>query len=170
MTTGSKLGKLPVLAYGIAIVVIAVDQASKYWVLHGLDLPLRQHIEVWPPIFNLTMVWNRGVSFGLFRSPEGQETIRWLLAAFAAVVSVALILWVRKARRAWSAVSVGLIIGGAIGNLIDRVRLGAVADFLDFSGLKFIWIFNIADSAITVGVILLLLETFLTAEKDKTPL
>lgn len=168
-TTNAMTRRLPTLAYAIAATIIVLDQASKYWALNILDLPSRGQVSL-SPIFNLTMVWNRGVSFGLFRSPEGQETIRWLLAAFAAIVSIALILWVRKAERKWSAIAIGMIIGGALGNLVDRVRFGAVADFLDFSGLHFPWVFNIADSAITIGVIVLLIETFMTPDKDKATL
>ncbi len=158
-----------VLAYILAAVVLIADQASKFWALYILDLPTRLRVEV-SGVFDLSMVWNRGVSFGLFRSPEGEETIRWLLAAFAAVISVILIWWVQKAKRAWSGVGIGFIIGGALGNLVDRVRFGQVADFLDFSDIGFIYVFNVADAAINVGVAILLLETFFTSEKDKTPL
>ena len=163
------MGRPAVLAYLLAAVVVALDQASKFWILNVVRLEERRHIDI-SSIFDLSMVWNRGVSFGLFRSPDGQETIRWLLAAFAAAISLALIVWVRKAQRMWSGVGIGLIIGGAVGNLIDRVRFGAVADFLDFSGLHFPWVFNVADAAINVGVAILLIETFITAERDKTAL
>lgn len=161
--------RLPIIAYAIAAFWIVADQISKFWILNVYQLPQKSHVEVLP-FFDLSMVWNRGVSFGLFQSPSGQETIRWLLAAFAAIVAVVLVVWVWRARRLWSAIAVGLIIGGALGNLIDRVRFGAVADFLDFSALHFPWVFNVADSGITVGVILLLVETFFTADKDKTAL
>ena len=121
------------------------------------------------PIFNLTLVYNRGVSFGLFQSPEGQEAIRWTLAVFSLVVALGLIVWVRKVIKPLTAVAIGLIIGGALGNLIDRVRFGYVVDFLDFSGLHFPWVFNVADSGITIGVALLLAETLLTPDKVKQP-
>lgn len=160
-----KVTRLGVYAYVLALGVIALDQLSKYWILFTYDLPNRLSVEVLP-VFHLTMVWNRGVSFGLFRSPDGQELIRWLLAAFSALVALGLIVWVRKVGRPLLAVAVGLIIGGAIGNLIDRVRWGAVADFLDFSRLAFPWIFNVADSAITVGVALLLLDSLRAAPKS----
>ena len=163
--------RLPMIAYGIAALVIVLDEFSKFWVLNILGLAQAgDHIEI-SRFFDLTMVWNRGVSFGLFRSPDGQETIRWLLAAFSAAISVALIVWVWRAQRKWSAIGIGLIVGGALGNLIDRVRFGAVADFIDVSGLGFFpWVFNVADAGINIGVIVLLLETFLTSEKDKTAL
>jgi signal peptidase II len=172
--------KPPILAYGLAGLIIVADQLSKVLMLErvfpaacpGFEAtPLTQafcSIDV-APVFNLTLVWNRGVSFGLFRSPDGQELIRWMLAAFSAIVAIALIVWVRKARRLWGAAGVGLIIGGALGNLVDRVRFGAVVDFLDFSALYFPWVFNIADSAISVGVALLLIETMIVGENDHTP-
>jgi signal peptidase II len=144
------------VAYAIAAVVVIADQASKAWILGPFDLPDRQVVQVLP-IFRLSMVWNPGVSFGLLAAKG--DLGRWLLVAFAALVVAALAWWARHIRRPLSALAVGLVMGGAIGNnIIDRVRFGAVADFLDFSGLGFKWVFNIADSAITVGVILLLIE------------
>lgn len=164
--------KLAKLAYGLAALIIALDQASKYWIVNimGLRVPGDQ-IEI-SKFFDLTLVWNRGVSFGLFRSPDGQETIRWALAAFQIAIAVALIVWVRKAQRTWTAVSIALIIGGALGNAIDRVLLGHVIDFIDVSGLGFFpWVFNVADAGINIGVAILLIETFLTPDKpkDKVP-
>jgi signal peptidase II len=145
-------------AYGLALLVVVLDQLSKAWVLGGLQLAERGQIPVLP-FFRLTMVMNRGVSFGLLSadSPAG----RWLLVGGALVVALILIVWVRRADRPLLATALGLIIGGALGNnLIDRARLGRVVDFLDFSGLYFPWVFNIADSAITVGVVLLLIDSF----------
>jgi len=128
-------------AYALAAVVVVLDQASKAWVLGPLDLPGRGVVDVLP-VFRLSMVWNPGVSFGLLAARGALG--RWLLVAFASCVVIA------------------LVMGGAIGNnVIDRVRFGAVADFLDFSGLGFKWVFNVADSAISVGVALLLLEMLL---------
>jgi signal peptidase II len=106
------------------------------------------------------------VSFGLLRadSPAG----RWTLVALAAAVIAGLIWWVRKADRPLFAWAIGLVIGGALGNnLIDRARIGRVIDFLDFSGLYFPWVFNVADSAISVGVVLLLLDNLLAARQEQ---
>jgi signal peptidase II len=112
------------------------------------------------------MVWNRGVSFGLFQADDAG---RWILAAFSLAVAIALALWARKADRPVLAAALGLVIGGAIGNLIDRVRFGAVADFIDVSGLGFFpWVFNIADSTITVGVLLLILDSLLPQRRPAT--
>lgn len=146
------------LAYAVAALVIAADQLSKWWVLHGLDLPRVGRIAVLPPVFDLTLVHNAGVSFGLLK---GAELGRWLLTVFSLGVAVGLAWWVRRAERGLAALATGLIIGGAVGNAVDRVRLGVVTDFLDFSGLHFPWVFNGADSAICVGVGLLILDSVL---------
>lgn len=144
-------------AYLLAAAIIIADQASKYWILAVYDLPSRFSVPIAGP-FSLTMVWNKGVSFGLFRAD--QDLTRWLLCAFAVIVAGALAYWARQARRASLALGLGLVIGGALGNAIDRIRFGAVADFLDFQRLGFFpWVFNIADSAITIGVVFLLLDS-----------
>jgi signal peptidase II len=150
------VSKLGLSAYLVAAVVIVLDQLSKHWILFVYDLPSRAS-EAFAGPLRLTMVWNRGVSFGLFRAD--QDLARWLLTAFSLVVAVILAVWARRADRRLMAVALGLVIGGAIGNAIDRMRFGAVADFIDVSQLYFPWVFNVADSAITVGVVLLLLDS-----------
>jgi signal peptidase II len=161
---GPLVSRLGVFAYLLAVLVVLIDQLSKAWVLGALNLPERGQIPVLP-FFRLTMVMNRGVSFGLLRADN--PTGRWLLVGAALAVVVVLIAWVRKTDRPLFAVALGLVIGGALGNnLIDRARIGQVVDFLDFSGLYFPWVFNIADSAITIGVILLLLDSVLPARRD----
>jgi signal peptidase II len=162
------LSRNAVLAYAIAAAVIVVDQVSKFWVLNGLMLPLRGTVQAFGPL-HLTMVWNTGFSFGLLR--DGAEIGRWALAAFSAIIAVVLIRWALTVERRLLATAVGLVIGGAIGNLIDRVRLAAVVDFIDVSRLLpfFPWIFNVADSGISIGVMLLLLDTVLNERKSATP-
>jgi signal peptidase II len=156
------------IAYGLAALVVVLDQASKAYVIGPLDLPEKLRIPVIPPFFVLSSVANQGVSFGLLRADT--PTGRWLLVLFAAAVVIGLGVWVWRQTKLWTALAVGLIMGGAIGNnLIDRVRFGSVVDFLDFSGIGFRWVFNLADSAITVGVILLLLEGLLTPSKPAAP-
>ena len=161
-------------AYALAVIVIVGDQAAKTLALHAFvnRCPeLKGHlslaaitgcqIPVWPGAFNLTLVWNGGMSFGLFRG--GADLSRWALAVFAVGVSVALAWWVRRSDKRLFALAAGCLMGGALGNVIDRFRFGAVVDFLDFNGLMgghFPWIFNVADSAITVGAIALLVEAF----------
>jgi len=164
MSRQKPVSKLGLYAYGLAMVVLVLDQISKLWVLNGLHLVERGQIPVLP-IFRLTMVMNQGVSFGLLRAdgPMG----RWLLVGAALAVVVGLILWVRRADRVLFASAIGLIIGGALGNnLIDRARIGEVVDFLDFSALYFPWVFNIADSAISIGVVLLLLDSLTPAARE----
>jgi len=150
------------LAYSVALGAVVIDQASKFWILYVFDLPARFSVPVLPPVFALTMVPNPGVSFGLFKadSPFG----RTMLSLFAAVVVLAIAWFVRRADKKLTAVALGLVMGGALGNnLIDRVRLGHVTDFLDFSGLGFFpWVFNVADACITIGVALLMFEAFTT--------
>lgn len=154
--------RLGLYAYVLAAAVTLLDQLSKAWVLGGLHLAERGQIPLLP-FFRLTMVMNPGVSFGLLRA--GTPAGRWLLVAAALTVVIGLAIWVRRADRPLFATAVGLVIGGALGNnLIDRARLGEVVDFLDFSGLWFPWVFNVADSAISVGVALLLLDSFLPAK------
>jgi signal peptidase II len=145
-------------AYAICLAIILADQLVKQWILYGFQLPLYgpAGVQVLGP-FHLTMVWNQGVSFGLFR---GEATwVRWALVGFSMVVAVVLGIWARRVERPLLGVAIGLVMGGAIGNLIDRARFGAVADFIDFKALYFPWVFNIADSAITIGVVLLLLDS-----------
>lgn len=161
-----RTSKLALSAYALALLVIVLDQLSKWWILSVHRLPERISTEVLP-FFSLTMVWNRGVAFGLMRADA--EAGRWLLAAFSLALSIVLIVWARRNTRPWTAVALGLVIGGAIGNLIDRVRLGAVADFLDFTDLYFPWVFNVADAGITVGTILLLVDSLLAPDPAKAP-
>lgn len=144
-------------AYTIALAVILVDQLVKMWMLDSFQLEALGSVQVLGP-FHLTMVWNQGVSFGLFRGEA--EWVRWALVVFSLVVSGFLAVWVRRVDRPLLGSALGLIMGGAIGNLIDRVRFGKVADFIDFNSLHFPWVFNIADSAITIGVVLLLIDSF----------
>jgi signal peptidase II len=151
-------------AYLVAVTTIVLDQISKYWILNVFRLPAKGSVLVGGP-FSLSMVWNRGVSFGLLRAEV--DLARWALVGFSLIVAAFLAVWARKIERPLLALSVGLIMGGAVGNAIDRARFGAVADFLDFKALYFPWVFNVADSAITVGVILLLLDSVLSERRVK---
>jgi len=151
---------------GLAVVVVTLDQATKLWALSALFDPPRR-IEVLP-MLDFVPVWNRGVSFGLLASdsPWGP----WLLSGFALVVCGFLLAWLIKART-WPLIwGLGAVIGGAIGNVIDRLMYGAVVDFIDVHVGSWHWpAFNIADSAITLGVVLLLLDAFgVGAAKEET--
>jgi signal peptidase II len=147
------------LALAIALATIAVDQAHKFWMLDVYGIEGKGRVEV-TPFLDLVFVKNIGVSYSLFNqeSAEGQ----YLLVAFALAASAGLWLWLN-----WSqgsrlmAISLGLIIGGAIGNAIDRLRIGGVADFFSLHAYGFHWyVFNIADVAIVAVVIGLLYESF----------
>jgi len=146
------------LGLPLLLLTLVADQASKQLALMTLFAePVR--IEVLP-VFNLTPVWNRGVSFGLLATDDAAGP--WLLGGFAVVVSVTLLVWMLRANSRWLVAGLGLIVGGAIGNAIDRARHGAVVDFLDFHWQGMHWpAFNIADTAITIGVVMLLIDAFL---------
>jgi len=156
MTLVSRTG---LLAYAIAVAVVIADQLVKAWVVGGLHLALGVPMSVWGPL-RLTLVENRGVSFGLFQSDA--PWTRWALAGFSLIVAFSLASWVRRADKPFTGLALGLIMGGALGNLLDRVRSGAVVDFVDVQALHFPWVFNVADSAITVGIALLLAESLFT--------
>ncbi len=146
------------MALAIALVAVVADQALKAWILSAVNLPQIGTRPLFGP-FALTMVWNQGVSFGFLRADH--DIVRWLLACFSIGVAILLAVWVRKADRPLFATAVGLVMGGAVGNVIDRIRFGAVADFIDVRPLTaglFPWIFNLADSAISIGICLLLID------------
>jgi signal peptidase II len=147
-----------VFAYIIAGCVVILDQTTKAWVLGGLDLGHRLSVDIWGPLW-LTLVQNRGVSFGLLQS-DGLLG-RFILAGFSLSVVVFMAIWVRRANRALTGLVVGLIMGGAFGNVIDRLRFGSVVDFVDIQRLYFPWVFNLADSAISIGIALLLVESLI---------
>jgi signal peptidase II len=154
--------RLSTTGLAIAALVIALDQLSKWWILERIMLPPRV-IEI-TPFFNLVLTWNRGVSFGMFNTDSAFSI--WVLPFIAVAIVVMLVTWLMRADRQVLGIALGSIIGGAIGNLIDRVRFGAVADFLDVHAFGYHWpAFNVADSAITIGVGVLIFDSvFGTAE------
>lgn len=138
----------------VAAVTLVLDLLTKWWIVGKVMDPPRA-IEI-TPFFNLVMVWNRGITFGLFGDAVWG---RWAFAGLALAIVAVLISWLSRASYRDTALALGLVIGGAIGNVIDRVRWGAVADFLDFHVAGWHWpAFNLADSAIVIGVGVLLLE------------
>ncbi len=141
-----------------ALASFALDQLSKLFVLYGLNLLEVFEIKVLPPFLVFRMAWNTGVNFGLFSGAEA----RWVLIAFALVLVVAIYIWlVREKPGRWGAISGGILIGGALGNVVDRLIYGAVADFLNMSccGFSNPYSFNIADIAVFVGAAGLILFT-----------
>jgi signal peptidase II len=163
----------PLTGFGlvVALATAAVDQASKLWLLFVIDLGARGVIRV-GPFLDLVLAWNTGISYGLFRQegPFGQ----WALLALKAIAAGLLWIWLARAASRLTALSLGLIIGGAVGNAIDRLAYGAVADFVLFhittESLDFQWyIFNLADVAIVAGVIGLLYDTLFGVDAAKAP-
>ncbi len=141
------------------LVTLLVDQASKYWVVQVLDLKTLRQVEVLPPVLNFHMAWNRGINFGLF-SGEG-DAGRWLLIGLALVISAGVLIWTRRETDWRVQVASGLLVGGAVGNVVDRLIYGAVADFLNISccGIDNPFAFNVADVAIFAGALGLVIFT-----------
>lgn len=144
--------------------VLILDRVSKLWILNGIKLPDVGRIEV-SPIFNLTFTWNKGVSFGALKA-DG-DLGKWALVVLSLGIAGWFGWWMWRTPRKLASAALALIVGGALGNLVDRVNYGAVVDFLDFSALHFPWIFNVADSAITVGAALLALDFLLEAREER---
>ena len=154
-----------------ALLTALIDQASKLWLLYGYDLGSRGRVPVLP-FFDLVLVWNKGISYGLF----AQDTAlgQWMLLGVKMVAAVFLWGWLSRAETRLTAICLGLIIGGAIGNAIDRFLHGAVVDFallhLTTASFTFNWyVFNLADVAIVAGVAGLLYETLLSGRAAKAP-
>lgn len=149
-----------------AALALVLDQGSKIFVLKTLDLANRGWVEVFPPYLNFQMAWNRGVNFGLFGSDT--DIMRWVLIALGLVISAWVVIWVRRSQTAPLAfISAGLLVGGALGNIIDRVIYGAVVDFLNMSccGINNPFSFNVADIFVFAGAFGLVLF----ADTNKTP-
>ena len=145
-------------ALGLAAVamVFAADQASKIWILQGLDLPQLGRVDLLP-VLSFTMVWNPGVTFGLFKADGAWGPL--VLVAVAVAIVAGLALWLRRAETRLAAIALGAIAGGAAGNVLDRLRFGAVVDFIHLHVGGWSWyVFNVADAAIVCGVAALVLE------------
>ncbi|MDB5693229.1 MAG: lspA [Alphaproteobacteria bacterium] len=153
-----------VLGLGIAFALLLLDQAVKWIVTNILQLPERLTVE-WLPFFQLNWVPNRGVSMGFLTA--GSATQRWLLVGLTAAISVFVFAWLWRERRRDDVIALGLVLGGALGNILDRVRLGYVVDYADlhFGAWRPFLVFNLGDAAITIGVLLLLVRALLTRER-----
>ena len=142
------------LGFGIAALVFLLDQLTKYWILAVVRLPERGYIEVLP-VFRLTYVENIGVSMGLFNAYTAVG--RWFLVVVTGGIAAAVAVWISREKARADVIALGLVLGGALGNIVDRVRFGYVVDFLHFFwGEHSFWVFNLADAAISTGVLLLL--------------
>jgi signal peptidase II len=164
-------GPFAPLGLAVAVAAAAIDQAIKLWLIFVTDLGARGMIEL-SPFLDLVLTWNTGISYGLF--PQEGPLGQWALLALKAIAAVLLWIWLARASSRLTAVALGLIIGGAIGNAIDRLAYGAVADFILFhittESIDFKWyVFNLADVAIVAGVIGLLYETLLGESAAKAP-
>lgn len=150
--------------YALAGLVLILDQISKYWVVNILRLPEVGGIDVLP-FFRLTFVGNVGVSMGMLQADS--DFGRWALTLVTAGIAVAVGQWLRREKHPLDVAALGLVLGGAIGNIIDRVRFGHVVDFLHFFwGQYSFWVFNLADAAITVGVALLLVRAVMARPSE----
>ena len=153
-------------SYGLllAALVVLLDQAVKYAMIVPLSLQTKGTIYLLP-IFSLTWAENKGVSMGMFQA--GTEAQRWMLVGLTAVLATAVLVWMWRERRTGDVLALGLILGGAIGNIIDRARFGYVVDYADFhiGGIRPFFIFNLADACITIGVLILLARALLMRDK-----
>ena len=157
-----------------AALLFLADQASKWWILEGARLPEVRHIPLLaagPFGLDLTMVWNRGVTFGLLSGDGALNHL--LLAGLAAAVAGFLLRWMARAETWWVAAALGAVVGGAVGNILDRLRFGAVVDFVDAHAWGWHWyVFNLADAAIVCGVGVLLADALFGrpgGRKDSAP-
>ena len=146
-----------------ALVTLVLDQVTKLYTLFVLELPLYEPL-VLAPFLDLRVVWNQGISYGLFQ--QSTDLGRWVLVAVSLAAALALSIWIRRSDGKLLAGSLGLIVGGALGNAIDRVAYGAVFDFIHFHVGSFSWyVFNVADAAIVAGVVGLLYDSFVLEKR-----
>ena len=152
--------------FSIALIVFALDQLTK-WVVAG-PLHLREVMQITIlPIFNLTWTENNGISLGLFNATT--ELGRWMLVAVTSAIAIGVGIWIGREKHRWDQAALGLILGGALGNILDRVRHGYVVDFADlhFGAFRPFLVFNVGDAAISIGVVILLVRAFLMRERDE---
>lgn len=151
------------LGFALALLALIADQAHKWWMIHVYRIQEKGSVAV-APFLDLVMVWNQGISYGLFAQDSGAGQAA--LIGFAVVAVAVLSVWLARTHSALVAAAIGLIIGGAVGNAIDRTIYGAVADFFAFHAFGYHWyVFNIADAAIVAGVVGLLYDTLFQSHK-----
>lgn len=155
--SADQLKKAKALGWTVAVAIFVSDQISKHLILNLFQDATQRYFEI-TPFFNIVLAWNPGISFGMFGDvgDHGPD----ILIGLSLIISAALAVWLTKAETRLSALAFGLIIGGALGNVIDRFRFGAVTDFLDVHVLGYHWpAFNVADSAIVIGAALIVWES-----------
>ena len=153
-------------AWVTAIAIFIFDQLTKWIVIGPLDLKNRYQIELLP-VFDLTWTENRGISLGLGQADTDLQ--RWLLVAATAAVAALVGFWITREKERGDQLALALVLGGAIGNIVDRIRFGYVVDFLDLhiGGVRPFLVFNVADAAISIGVVVLLLRALLVKPAPK---
>ena len=143
-------------AYGLAAIVFLIDQLVKYWIISVVELQARVSVPVLP-VFSLTWVENRGVSMGMLTADT--EVGRWLLVGTTGLIATVVAVWIARERHWPESLALGMVLGGALGNIVDRIRFGYVVDFVHLhAGPWSFYVFNVADAAITLGVIILLVR------------
>jgi len=154
------------LGFTVAAIIFALDQLSKWIVAGPLELQTVRQI-VLLPIFNLTWTENNGISLGLFNAET--EIGRWILVAVTGAIAIAVAIWIGREKSRGDQIALGMVLGGALGNILDRTRFGYVVDFADlhFGDFRPFLVFNVGDAAISIGVVILLLRAFLI--KDERP-
>ncbi|HEX8194406.1 MAG TPA: signal peptidase II [Allosphingosinicella sp.] len=160
----SKAQSIRAYGLGLALFVFILDQLTKYIVTVPLQLQERRLIEIFP-IFDLNWTENRGVSMGYLTADT--DLMRWVLVAFTSAIALFVAVWMWREKRRDDVIGLGLVLGGAVGNIVDRIRFGYVVDFLDlhFGDIRPFLVFNVADAAITIGVLLLLVRALLMRDK-----
>ena len=149
----------------LSLLVVVLDQWSKHWIV--ANFREFEVLTVWP-VFNLTLVYNTGAAFSFLSDAGGWQ--RWFFIIVGVLVSLIMVVWLSRlqSRERWTALGLALVVGGAVGNLIDRIMLGKVVDFLQWHWHDWYWpSFNLADSAITLGVVLLLIDGLFGASSEK---
>ncbi len=165
MTAGLKFwGPLSALGSAMAVATFALDQAHKWWMLGPFAIEAKGRVTI-TPFLDLVMAWNKGISYGWFAQHSDAGRIALIVLSLA--ISVALWFWLARITRPLSAAAIGLVVGGALANALDRIVHGAVADFFLFHAFGYSWyVFNLADVAIVAGVALLMYESWI---EDRAP-
>ena len=159
-------GPLSALGSAMAVAAFALDQAHKWWMLGPFSIEHKGRVTI-TPFLDLVMAWNRGISYGWFAQHSAAG--RMALIALSVIISIALWFWLARMTRPLSAAAVGLVVGGALANALDRIVHGAVADFFLFHAFGYSWyVFNLADVAIVAGVALLMYESWAEDRKPQT--
>jgi signal peptidase II len=155
------------LGFSIAVAIFALDQLTKWLVSGPMHLKAVGQVYLLP-FFNLTWTENNGISLGLFNATT--ELGRWMLVAVTSAIAIGVAIWIGREKARWDQAALGMILGGALGNILDRVRHGFVVDFADlhFGDFRPFLVFNVGDAAISIGVAILLVRAFLMRGEEKS--